>query len=84
MKIFLKSVAIGVAGMGLFFCFFMMLSIPVLAALARYHGAGAPLQSPGVVIAPEQWFRYAGLPLGAAAFVLSFVVGWKKFHSVRQ
>jgi hypothetical protein len=84
MKVLLKSAMIGVAGMGLFFCFFMMLSIPLLAALARFHGSGAPLQSPGVVVAPEHWFRYAGLPLSAAAFVLSFVVGWKKFKSVRQ
>ncbi len=79
MKTFLKSVAAGMVGMGLFFCFFMMLSI----ALLELQGA-RPLQGIGPVTAPTEWFRHVGLPLSAVVFVLGFVAGWKKFKSVRQ
>ncbi len=81
MKTFLKSAAVGLVGMGLFFSFFMMVSIPLLAGLARMHGRWL---LPDEVIAPTHWFRYAGLPLSGSAFVVGFVAGWKKFNSVRQ
>ncbi len=76
----LKSAMVAVAGTGLFFCFFMLVSIPLLTLF----GAGTDLRTPGAVVAPAHWFRHAGLPLSAAAFVASFVMGWKKFNSVRQ
>lgn len=78
MKTLLKSVAAGIVGMGLSFCFFMMVSLPLLAL------RGSALRTPGAVTAPTPWFRYVGLPLSAIAFVASFVAGWKRFKTVRQ
>ncbi len=79
MKVLLKSAMLGLLGMALFFCFFMLVSIPFLGAATRLHGANTPLQAADVVIAPTPWFRYVGLPLSAAAFTVGFVFGVKKF-----
>jgi uncharacterized BrkB/YihY/UPF0761 family membrane protein len=76
----LKSFAVALVGMALFFCFFMMLSIPVLMVIAKLHDPSAPLQSPDVVLAPSAWFRTAGLPLSAVAFALCFALALKKFR----
>ncbi|MBZ5627685.1 MAG: hypothetical protein LAO06_02340 [Acidobacteriia bacterium] len=76
----LKSFAAALVGTALFFCFFMMLSIPVLMVLAKLHDPNAPLQAPDVVLAPTAWFRRVGLPLSAAAFAICFVLAMKKFR----
>jgi hypothetical protein len=76
----LKSIALGLVGAALFFCFFMMFSIPVLTVMAKLHDPNAPLQAPDVVVAPAALFRGVGLPLSAAAFVVCFVLAIKKFR----
>ena len=75
----LKSVGFGLLGAGLFFSFFSMLAVPLLAAWSRLHNANTPLQAGDVVIQPISFLRLVGLPLAAAAFVTCFVVGWRKF-----
>ena len=76
----IKSVGLAVVGAALFFCFFMMFSIPVLTVMAKLHDPNAPLQAPGVVIAPAALFRCVGLPLSAVAFAVSFVLAMKKLR----
>jgi len=80
MKVVVKSALLGLLGMALFFCFFMLVSIPFLGAAARLHGVNTPLQAADVVIAPTPWFRHVGLPLSAAAFTVGFAFGVKKFR----
>ena len=77
----LKSIALGLVGAALFFCFFMMFSIPVLTVMAKLHDPNAPLQAPDVVIAPAALFRSVGLPLSAVAFAVCFVLAMKKFRA---
>jgi hypothetical protein len=67
----LKSLAAALAGMAVFFCFFMMLSIPLLMIVSRLHHAS------DVVLAPTAWFRSVGLPLSAVAFVICFLLAMK-------
>ena len=76
----LKSIALAVAGAALFFCFFMMFSIPVLTVMAKLHDPSAPLQAPGVVVAPAALFRTVGVPLSGVAFAVCFVLAMKKFR----
>jgi hypothetical protein len=76
----LKSIGLAVVGAALFFCFFMMFSIPVLTVMAKLHDPNAPLQAPDVVVAPNALFRGVGLPLSAAAFVVCFVLAMKRFR----
>lgn len=80
MSAVLKSIALALVGTALFFCFFMMLSIPVLMVIAKLHDPNAPLQAPDVVLAPTAWFRSVGLPLSAVAFAVCFVLAMKKFR----
>jgi hypothetical protein len=70
----LKSLAAALVGMAVFFCFFMMLSIPLLMIVSR------PRHASDVVLAPTAWFRTAGLPLSAVAFVICFLLAMKKFR----
>jgi hypothetical protein len=77
---FLKSFALAFIGAALFFCFFMMFSIPVLALMAKLHDPNAPLQAPGVIIAPGVLFRSVGLPLSALAFAVCFALAMKRFR----
>ena len=79
MKNVLKSLLAAIVGTGVFFFFFMALSIPVLAAVARF--TSAPLDASSVVVDPTRWFRVVGLPLSAVAFVVSFGLGMRKFRS---
>ena len=74
----LKSLLAAIVGTGIFFFFFMALSIPVLAAVARLRSV--PLDSTSVVVDPSRWFRMVGLPLSAVAFVVSFGLGMRKFR----
>ena len=78
----LKSIAAGLVGAALFFCFFMMLSIPVLTVMAKLHDPNAPLQAPDVVVAPAALFRNIGLPLSALAFAVCFVLAIRREHRV--
>ena len=80
MSAVLKSFAAALAGMGLFFCFFMMLSIPVLTVMAKLRDPNAPLQAPDVVLAPTALFRGVGLPLSAVVFAVCFALAMKKFR----
>ena len=80
MRAVLKSLAAALAGAALFFCFFMMLTIPVLMVVARMHNPNAPLQAPDVAIAPSALYRAVGLPLSAIAFAVCFVLAMKKFR----
>jgi hypothetical protein len=80
----LKSLAAALAGMALFFCFFMMFSIPVLMVVAKLHDPNAPLQAPDVVLSPTALFRTVGLPLSALAFLICFVLAMKKFRKPRN
>ncbi len=75
----IKSLAFGMLGAALFFAFFSMLSVPLLAAWSRLHNANTPLQAGDVVIQPVAFLRLVGLPLAAGAFVTCFVLGWRKF-----
>jgi multidrug efflux pump subunit AcrA (membrane-fusion protein) len=77
---FLKSIGLAVVGAALFFCFFMMLSIPVLTVMAKLHDPNAPLEAPGVVVAPARLFRTAGVPLSAVAFAVCFVLAIRREH----
>ena len=79
MKLVLKSLAFGLLGAGLFFAFFSMLAVPLLAAWSRLHNANTPMQAGDVVIQPIMLLRLVGLPLAGAAFVTCFAIGWKKF-----
>lgn len=79
MKLVFKSLAFGLLGAALFFAFFSMLAIPLLAAWSRLHDANTPLQSGNIVVQPIVFLRLVGLPLAAAAFVTCFVLGWRKF-----
>jgi hypothetical protein len=76
----LKSIGLAVVGAALFFCFFMMFSIPVLTVMAKLHDPNAPLEAPGVVVAPAALFRSVGAPLSAVAFAVCFVLAMKKFR----
>jgi uncharacterized membrane protein len=78
-RVVLKSVAFGLLGAALFFAFFSMLAVPLLAAWSRLHNANTPLQAGDVVIQPITLLRLVGLPLACAAFVTCFIVGWRKF-----
>ena len=78
----LKSIAAGLVGAALFFCFFMMLSIPVLTVMAKLHDPNAPLQATDVVVAPAALFRNIGLPLSALAFAVCFVLAIRREHRV--
>lgn len=80
MTAILKSLAFALVGAALFFSFFMMLSIPVLMVIAKLHDPNAPLQAPGVMLAPTALFRTVGLPLAAVAFAACFVLAMKKFR----
>ena len=83
MKRVFKSLGFGLLGAALFFAFFSMLAIPLLAAWSRLHNANTPLQAGDVVIQPLALLRLVGLPLAAAAFVTCFVLGWKRFMGAR-
>ena len=76
----LKSFAFALVGAALFFCFFMMVSIPLLAVYAKLYDPNAPLQAPGVMLAPAALFRTVGLPLSAVAFAICFALAMKKFR----
>lgn len=82
-RLVLKSLAFGLLGAALFFAFFSMLAIPLLAAWSRLHNANTPLQAGDVVIQPLSFLRLVGLPLAAATFVTCFVLGWRRFAGVR-
>jgi len=73
-KPLLKSLAAALVGMAVFFCFFMMLSVPLLMIVSRLRHAS------DLVLAPTAWFRSVGLPLSAAAFVICFLLAMKKFR----
>ncbi len=75
----LKSLGFGLLGAALFFAFFAMLAVPLLAAWSRLHNANTPLQAGDVVIQPLNLLRLVGLPLAAVIFVTCFAVGWRKF-----
>lgn len=74
MSAILKSLATAVLGASLFFCFFMLLSGPVLIIAARLHHQDA------MYVAPLPLFRMVGLPLSAVAFLLCFVLAMRKFR----
>jgi hypothetical protein len=76
----LKSIGLAAVGAALFFCFFMMFSIPVLTVMAKLYDPNAPLEAPGVVVAPAALFRGVGVPLSAVAFAVCFVLAMKKFR----
>ncbi len=78
-KLVLKSLASGLLGAALFFAFFSMLAVPLLAAWSRLHDANTPLQAGDVVITPIVFLRLVGLPLAGAAFVTCFILGWRRF-----
>ncbi len=76
----LKSLGAALVATGAFFSFFMMITIPVLVAIAKLHDPNAPLQAPDVVIAPVSVFRYLGLPLSAVVFAVCFGMAMRKFR----
>ena len=79
MKLVFKSLAFGLLGAALFFAFFSMLAVPLLAAWSRLHNANTPMQAGDVVIQPITLLRLVGLPLAGGAFVTCFVIGWRRF-----
>jgi hypothetical protein len=75
-KAVVKSAALGVLAMALFFCFFVLIAIPV--AMLVGHAPAVP----DVFLPVPPWlFRRVGLPLSAGAFVAGFVMGMRKFRS---
>lgn len=81
MKRFAKSVVMAVAGTGLFFCFLMMITIPVMALLARLN---INVEKSSVVVSPAAFLRTFGLPMALVIFVVLFAIGFRRFRHDEQ
>lgn len=81
MKRFAKSLVMAVAGTGLFFCFLMMITIPVMALLARLN---INVEKSSVVVSPAAFLRTFGLPMAVVMFVVLFAVGLRRFRHDEQ
>jgi len=66
-----------VMGTGLFFCFLMMITIPVMALLARMN---INLAKSSVVVSPELFLRTFGIPVAVVLFVVLFAMGLRRFR----
>ena len=77
MKSFAKSLAMAVMGTGLFFCFLMMITIPLLALLARMN---INVEKASVVVSPAVFLRTIGVPTAAVLFVVLFAIGLRRFR----
>ena len=77
----LKSMALGLAGAGVFSFFFMMAVIPTLAVIAR---SGPHINQQSVVVDPAWAVRTVGMPLAAVAFAVCFALAWRKFRRQEQ
>jgi hypothetical protein len=77
MKSFAKSLVMAVAGTGRFFCFLMMITIPVMALLARMN---INLAKSSVVVSQVVFLRTFGIPLAVVLFVVLFAMGWRRFR----
>lgn len=77
MKSFAKSLLMAVMGTGLFFCFLMMITIPVMALLARLN---INVEKASVVVSPAVFLRIVGIPAAVVLFVVLFAMGMRRFR----
>jgi hypothetical protein len=77
MKSFAKSLVMAVMGTGLFFCFLMMITIPVMALLARLN---INVAKSSVVVSPAVFLRTFGIPVAVVLFVVLFAMGLRRFR----
>lgn len=77
MKSFAKSLVMAVMGTGLFFCFLMMITIPVMALLARMN---INVAKSSVVVSPAVFLRTFGIPVAVVLFVVLFAMGLRRFR----
>lgn len=68
----------GVVGAGLFFSFFMTISVAALALIGRLTVATVDTHS--IVVSPVVFFRTYGLPLSAVAFAICFYLGMRRLR----
>jgi hypothetical protein len=81
MKSFAKSLVMAVMGTGLFFCFLMMITIPVMALLARMN---INIEKSSVVVSPAAFLRTFGIPVAVVLFLVLFAVGLRRFRRDEQ
>ena len=77
MKSLVKSLVMAVMGTGLFFCFLMMVTIPLMALLARLD---INVAKSSVVVSPAAFLRTFGIPVAVVLFVVLFAVGLRRFR----
>ncbi len=81
MKSLVKSLLMAVMGTGLFFCFLMMITIPLMALLARLN---INVAKSSVVVSPAVFLRTFGVPVAVVLFVVLFAVGLRRFRRDEQ
>ena len=81
MKSLLKSLFLAFAGTGIFFCFLMMLTVPIQAMVTRL---GTNVQKTSVVVNPDTFLRTYGLPSAAILFVVLFAIAFHRFRREEQ
>jgi len=81
MKSFAKSLVMAVMGTGLFFCFMMMITIPLMALLTRMN---INVEKASVVVSPAIFLRTVGVPTAVVLFVVLFAVGLRRFRRDEQ
>jgi len=77
-KMVFKSFLAGVVGAGLFFSFFMSISIAVMAIKTRL--ASPSVYTRSVEVTPGAFFQQVGLPLSGVAFTVFFAMGMRRFR----
>lgn len=81
MKTFAKSLMMAFMGTGLFFCFLMMVTVPVFALIARLRGN---VEKTSVVVNPGLFLRTYGVPAAILLFVTLLVIGIYYFRRDEQ
>lgn len=81
MKSLAKSLVMAVMGTGLFFCFLMMITIPLMALAARLN---INIEKSSVVVSPAVFLKTIGLPMAVVLFIVLFAIGFRKFRREEQ
>ena len=76
-----KSLLMAFMGTGLFFCFLMMVTIPLFALFARLRGN---VEKTSVVVEPGVFLRIYGLPAAGVLFITLLVYGIYRFRREEQ
>ena len=77
MKRLTKSLIMAMMGTGLFFCFLMMITIPLMALAARLN---INIEKSSVVVSPAVFLRTIGVPVAVVLFVVLFAIGFRRFR----